>query len=77
MYRLPLEIVISVSRIQIGLQTHIKCIEVDIGVLWRDLLKQVRVDLGVGDVLLEVGAAPRHTCHLQLVVHPAEKNCFG
>lgn len=46
-------------------------------IIRRDLLEQVGVYLGVGHVLLEVGAAAGDASTLQLVVHPAQQDGFG
>lgn len=56
------------------LYTDPERVERDAGIVGRDLPQQVRVDLGVGHVLLEVGAAARDAGRLQLVVHPAQQD---
>ena len=60
----------------VGNITYPQGVQSDSSIVGRDLLEQVGVDLGVGHVLLEVGAAARHSSALQLVVHPAQQDGF-
>lgn len=59
------------ARLQIGFPQGI---QIDIRIIAGNLLQQMRIDLGIDDVRLEVGAPPRDAGSLQMMVDPTQKD---
>lgn len=49
-------------------------VQIDVGIVAGDLLEEMRVDLRVDNVRLEVGATTRDAGTLQVMVHPAQED---
>lgn len=53
-----------------------ECIQIDIGLVAGNLLQQMRIDLRVDNVRLEVGAATRDASAFQMMIDPAQEDCL-
>lgn len=67
----------TVRERQDRVRTHHQRLHGDAGVLRRDLVEQMGVNLGISYVSLEIVAPPVNAGPLQVIVHPSEEYGLG